>query len=100
MPTPRTASKQAFNDASLRLTSNAAQPGRQRLPVFPVRPCQVLGQLENAEATRVRPHVILRLTQCRNVGRPRFEQMTLLGRQRSQPQPSGELSDGSLVSLY
>lgn len=32
--------------------------------------------------------------------RPRFEQMTLLGRQRCQPQPSGRLSDGSLVSLY
>ena len=32
--------------------------------------------------------------------RPRFEQMTLLGRQRCQPQPSGRLSDGSLVSLF
>jgi hypothetical protein len=32
--------------------------------------------------------------------RPRFEQMTLLSRQRRQHQPSGRLSDGSLVSLY
>ncbi len=32
--------------------------------------------------------------------RPRFEQMTLMGRQRCQPQPSGRLSDGSLVSLF
>lgn len=32
--------------------------------------------------------------------RPRFAQMTLMGWQRCQPQPSGRLSDGSLVSLY
>jgi hypothetical protein len=33
-------------------------------------------------------------------GRPRFACQTILGRERRWPQPSAQLSDGSLVSLY
>src|ERR1700677_4571355 len=51
-----------------RLTTLAIEPRPDRLPLLPVRPCEVLRQLQHAHAAPIGPHVILRLAQAAEVG--------------------------------